>query len=336
MMYDFICIGYGVATASLILSLTQFPSGINILVFDNTFDGGDLRRHYGQVTSNTTWLQFLNTIQKYCSPAKFAALKALHGPEETTKLDELVYHFNSVVQAAVASSSIKIHKRCEQISEVSYEGNRWKIGSYEGKTLIVCTGADPKTLGLPKPTLQLSSVISKSSLPCRTGEHIVVFGTAHSGTLAIKSLLDTGCRVSAIYNGVKPFKYARDGEYDGIKQESAIIADNLPASVKLVSSSDENAVRAELIDCDWVLYACGFKPRNNIKVKINGIDTDAGLTDYDPTTGRLLGCASAFGYGIAYPNSNIVNGKTYYDVSLAAFMAHIEKNLPLIIGSLSI
>lgn len=336
MIYDFICIGYGVATASFILTLTAVENtGMKVLVLDDAFDGGELRRNYGQVRSNTTWSQFIDAVAKYCSPVKLAALKSAHGLQDTTTLDELIYQLNGVVQAALANSSIKLHKRCERVDEISYQ-DRWIVCGYEAKTIIVCPGAKPKHLHLPKPTLQLSSVLNRSNLPCRPGEHIVVFGTAHSGTLAIKSLIDAGTRVSAIYHGSKPFKYARDGEYDGIKQESAIIADSLPESVKLINNSDESAVRAELLDCDWVLYACGFSANNNIKVKVNGNYCENGLTNYDPITGKLLSIPSAFGFGIAYPNSNIVNGKTYYDVSAPAFIKHIEKNINVVLGSLAI
>jgi hypothetical protein len=344
MIYDFICIGYGVATASFILSLTSVQlTGTKILIFDPYFDGGELPRNYGNVQSNTTWAQFIDAVSKYCSPAKLNYLNNIHERHKTTTLDELIYQYLQVVNAAVSSSAIKIHKRSEIVHEVNYSSDEkcWTVNGFIGKILINCPGADPKHLHLPKPTLQLSSVLNHTNLPCRPGEHAIVFGTAHSGTLAIKSLVDLGLRVSAIYNGSKPFKYARDGEYDGIKQESAIIADTLPSTVKLISNSDENSVRSELLDCDWVLYACGFDRRKNIIFKFNNLEIDKVNINYDSNNGRLIISANgnenklpAFGFGIAYPNSNIIDGKTYYDVSLPAFLHHIEKNLLQILGSL--
>lgn len=335
-MYDFMVIGYGIASMSLLLALTSKEQPYKILVFDEYFDGGNLRRNYGTVKSNTTWQQFLDAVQPYCSSMLAANLKSLHDASEVTTLDELVFQFQRIVKSALASSPLIVHYKCQKIKSLDFHNDCWNTSDEKAHKLILTPGSAPRSLNYPKPTLQLSSVLARKQLPCRPGEHVLVFGTSHSGTLAIDALQSQSLKVSAIYHGLKPFKFARDGEYDGIKQESAIIADNIlssPNSIKLIASTDENAIRTELLAADWVLYACGFKPDIDIlsiTVANNSIDTN----NYDSITGRLRHAPNAFGYGIAYPNSNVVDGKTYYDVSLPAFMKHIHANIHEITDSL--
>jgi hypothetical protein len=50
---------------------------------------------------------------------------------------------------------------------------------------------------------------------------------------------------------------------------------------------------------------------------------------YDPQTARIG--PHLWGFGIAYPNSSVWEGRTFYDVSLASFQSHIEKNIASIL-----
>lgn len=330
-MYDFMLIGYGIASMSLLLALTSKEQPYKILVFDEYFDGGNLRRNYGTVKSNTTWQQFLDAVQPYCTSMLLNNLKSLHGTSEVTTLDELVFQFQRIVKSALASSPLIVHYKCQKIKSLDFRDDCWNASGEKAQKLILTPGATPRSLNYPKPTLQLSSVLGRKALPCRPGEHVLVFGTSHSGTLAIDALQSQSLKVSAIYHGSSSFKFARDGEYDGIKQESAIIADNILSSsttnsIKLIASTDENAIRTELLAADWVLYACGFKPETDI-LSVNVANDSIDTNNYDSITGRLKHAPNAFGYGIAYPNSNVIDGKTYYDVSLPAFMKHIHANI---------
>jgi len=324
---DYIIVGYGIASMSVLLALASKEHPFKIAIFDEYFDGGNLRRNYGTVRSNTVWTQFLQAVEPYCSSMLFNNLKSLHGPDETTTLNELVFQFQRVVKATLASSPLIVHYYCRKIKALDFHTDCWHVDSQlEGRTLILTPGATPKSLNYPKPTLQLASVLNNKSLPARPGEHVLVFGTSHSGTLAIDALHKQSLKVSAVYHGSNPFKFARDGEYDGIKQESALIADNLPATIKLIAATDENSIRTELLSADWILYACGFNPAtNDLHLTVNSVP--ANINQYDATTGQLTAVPKAFGYGIAYPNSNVVDGKTYYDVSLPAFMKHIHENI---------
>ena len=329
-------IGYGIASMALLLALASKEHPYKILIFDEYFDGGNLRRNYGTVKSNTTWQQFLDAIQPYCSSMLLNNLKSLHGADEVTALDDLVFQFQRILKSTLASSPLIVHYKCQKIQSLDFRNDCWHTSTEKARKLILTPGATPRSLNYPKPTLQLSAVLGRKPLPCRSGEHVLIFGTSHSGTLAIDALQSQSLKVSAVYHGPKPFKFARDNEYDGIKQESAIIADNILSSqasglVKLVASTDENAVRTELLAADWILYACGFKPTTD-EICATVANCTVNINEYDSTTGRLKQAPNAFGYGIAYPNSNIIDGKTYYDVSLPAFMKHIHANIHEIIG----
>lgn len=332
MIYDIICIGYGIATMSFLLQLSgKIQKPIHILVIDEYFDGGDLRRLYNNVRSNTTWSQFLEAVEPFCSSAHFKTLQELHDPASTTTLEEIVFNFQKILKSTLPISQLNVHYKTLKVQSLSYQNSQWNCHNEISKILIMCIGANPRNLHYPKPTLQLHSVLN--NIPaCRRGDHVLVFGTAHSGTLAIKTLTDHGASVTAIHNGDQPFKYARDGEYDGIKQESALIADNiikgLISNVKFISAKDENAVRSALIDCDWILYTCGFERRNDIKITTGLNDSiQIDYSKYDSVTGKICSDLPLFGYGIAFPNSNDINGKIFYDVSLPAFMKHISKNI---------
>jgi hypothetical protein len=73
---------------------------------------------------------------------------------------------------------------------------------------------------------------------------------------------------------------------------------------------------------DQCIYACGFEPR-----VIN-----PEWKRYDGLTGRIEGTQTAWGFGIAYPNK-AADG-IHWDVSVPAFQAHIEKQMPEILATL--
>jgi UDP-N-acetylglucosamine 2-epimerase len=76
----------------------------------------------------------------------------------------------------------------------------------------------------------------------------------------------------------------------------------------------------------------GIHPRN---ISVIGSDNSIiDITNYDSETGRIAVKSTLYGFGIAYPNSNIVDGTKYYDVSLPAFMRHISKNIDGILAYL--
>jgi len=321
-MYDITLIGYGIAHISLLLALSRW-SHLKVCVIDPYFDGGDLRRLYGSIRSNTTWQQFLDAVEPHVSRAKYAAFQAQRGAQETVLLADLVANFESIVPAAAA-------KVCGLVKAASYSSDSWTLTLTDGRqiqsTIISFSpGADPKSLSYPKPTLTLSAVLNGQA-HVRPTDHCVVFGLSHSGTLATDILSKKCAKVTAIYKTAEPFQFAADGHYNGIKQESEAIARHLltgaPTNVELVKAADSERVFSALLSANWLLYAIGFEKRKSVTWTVNGAKVD--VTAYDATTGRLLEAPAAFGFGIAYPNSNTVDGHTYYDVSLAAFMVYCE------------
>ncbi len=327
-MYDIGIVGYGIATLSLLLVLSQQQRPLKVVIFDPYFDGGNLHRNYGSVRSNTTWRQFLETVEKYCSPILLQNLRSMNNPDEVTTLKVLVRNFLKVVKSSITASNLQIcHISCEVKTIRECEGG-WEFeNEVLARTLILNYGSKPRSLGYAKPILQLDAVLNGNDLPCLPGERVVVFGTAHSGTLCLDRLHSLNLDVIAIHNGLTPFKFARDGEYDGIKQDSALIADRIRDKIKFISGDDEDSVRAELLRADWILYACGFNRANEHLKILNKENCEIDTNKYNSTTGQIENSQNIFGFGIAYPNSNIVDGKTYFDVSLPSFMKHIESNV---------
>lgn len=329
-MYDITFIGYGIATMCALLALSSKP--LKIAVIDPFFDGGSLHRHYATVQSNTVWRQFVEAVAPFIAPSKLQQLQSLHSHESTTTLGELTRQLRLLIDS-------NYNKIVGQAQEAHWLNNHWTINigqkTINSSRLILCTGAQQRTLNYPIPQLPLEIILNISALKAATQplDSIVILGASHSGTLAAARAAEAGLNVSLIYRGDGPaFKYARDGHYDGIKQESAQIADKIIAGelplIRVINDEDE--VRRILLGADWITYTCGFEPRRTVRLLVEGVEVAA--EKYDASTGKLTEAPKAWGFGIAYPNSNTVGAETYYDVSLSAFLAHIVKNLEAIIS----
>lgn len=337
-MFDIILVGYGIAHMSLLLALSKSSTPLKVCVIDPYFDGGDLLRSWAAIHSNTTWQQFLDAIQPYVSKVKYESLAKLFDPAKPVILADLVRQYTLIVKSVMPDVS----KVYGEVRSANFEGGQWTLTlangeKVSGRTISYAPGADPRRLQYAKPTLTLQSVLTCGRLHAtvKPGDRVVVFGLAHSGTLAIGALVSCGAHVTAIYRGATPFEFARDGHYNGIKQESAAIADRLLGGeygdlVKVISASEHDQVFNSLIAADWVVYANGFEPRKNVDFYVENV-LQAQPT-YNAHTGELS-VPNAFGFGIAYPNSNEVDGKTYYDVSLGAFLTHCEKNADKVLAA---
>jgi hypothetical protein len=158
----------------------------------------------------------------------------------------------------------------------------------------------------------------------------MVFGLNHSGTLVLANLSKLCSRVYGVYKGEKPFIFARDDEYDGIKQESAIIADSILAGSQsnctlLSLTKDGSAVDRIIKYCDYVIYCVGFKQRGMI---IKKDDTLIALSDYDAKNARLSPNSEIWCYGAGFPNSTDYKGKIYYDVGIPSFIDYMLRTFP--------
>jgi uncharacterized protein YbjQ (UPF0145 family) len=183
-------------------------------------------------------------------------------------------------------------------------------------------------MNLPIPSIPLTIALDPRRLReyITPGQRVLVFGTMHSGTLVMQNAVDCSANVVGLYNSPQPFTWDRDGAYDGLKREAAAIADavvgrRLP--VTLVHIQDTAAVIRASATADWVVYAMGFEPRR-LHMTVNGVEHDATL--YDGATGALKDCPSVWGFGVAYPNR--APDGIHWDVSVAAFLAHMKAQLP--------
>ena len=152
-------------------------------------------------------------------------------------------------------------------------------------------------------------------------EQVVVFGTAHSGTLVLKALRNVGVqRIVAVYRGASPFRFARDGDTEGIKQESAAIADEILAGgwadvLTLVPTSDVGGVQRALLGADAVVYSIGFRPSLSFPV------LDEGGGRIEPAAIGACRVPGLFGFGIGFPSFYTApNGTQYPDVGFAGFI----------------
>ena len=202
------------------------------------------------------------------------------------------------------------------------------------KRLILATGSEPKALDLPIPSIPLENALDINRLKhyIKPGTKALVFGTLHSGTIAIRNLVACGAEVTALYKSAQPFYWDRDGAYDGIKEEAAQIADDIVSGklpVNLVQTHDTSKVIRSSANADWVVYAIGFEPRNTLKVSVDEVSRSA--LNYNNHTGALE-VPAAWGFGIAYPNS--APDGVHFDVSVAAFLEHMKPQISAILAGL--
>jgi hypothetical protein len=322
-------IGCGAAGSILLLELIQrFVDPATIVVVDPQFDGGDLVRKWGAINSNTKWSQMVEVFREYpTATAAVTTLSAKYGPDQVTLLADLAWLLRSAIQPILA----QVQTRTEHCSYIQQTATGWQIvcpsGTEEVATLYVCTGADPKTLDFGKPTIPLEIALDPIRLArlVRPGEKVCVFGLAHSGTLCIHHLVQAGTQVTGFYNQEKPFYFARDGEYDGIKQESAEIADAILANsipVRLCAFKDTKALVKAIQKADWIVSATGFTGRTLEIRDVQGALVTAG---FSPATGRIA--ENLYGFGIAYPGESMVGDRTFKDVGLPSFSQQIKRCL---------
>lgn len=319
----------GCGAASLLLLLLLSTEGVppqDITIIDPYFDGGDLQRSWAGVRSNTQWRQLCSALQSL-NPAWKVPL-GKWAPTETVPLAGLIRTLRESVNSYL--------QKCVLVYDTAWSATYttcWEIQCKSGKfttdLLFVCTGSQPKTLSLPIPSIPLVKALTTDGLKhyVEPQNHVIVFGCQHSGTLVIDALLKVGCQHITVihrHSAEKPFLFARDGEYDGIKEESEAIADRIlkeqPSSVEFVSQSDFAKLARALRTADWVVYSIGFSAREQLRIYSGGLQVS--LADYDASTGRLPTVSGfAWGFGIAFPNR--APDGIHYDVSLHSFAQHI-------------
>lgn len=341
--FDYGIIGFGISGQLLILELLQRNiSPEKIIIFDENFLGGALVTHYGEVTSNTPWEKTRKALAEYplwsvhvlqkgdqtfqltqCMPVSTIARYCL---EVATLASPIVEKITTRVKSIQSETPPQIQTTITQQIPTTLWSITHTFGSNQVKKLFLCHGADEKGFELYLPRIPLTIALDKSALVKHVtkSDSILVFGLAHSGTILLKHLGELDIPTTAIYNTPQPFLYARDGIYDGVKEESASIADDILAhkypSIKLQKFDDTFPLLNAVRKATKVIYATGFTPRL----------LDGQPTSYNPETATLG--PNLFGYGIAFPGVTEVNGKKYVDVSVLSFQEQIRRTLPTIIG----
>jgi hypothetical protein len=322
-------VGTGAAGLQLLLLLTQkgvHPERITLL--DPFHDGGDLKRKWSSVRSNTVWRQILEACPpRVPLPEPWKSLN----PEQPCYLNQVIEYLRWLVQPVFR----RCHIRTGFLdSATNLENGSWSLQLKNGQTLetdvlFLCTGSEPKTLDLPLPSIPLEVALDVSRLSQYVQPHhrLLLFGLAHSGTLIAGNTQQLQVPLTVFYNTPKPFLFARDGEYDGIKQDSAEIADKILQGdyklLQLCTTQDIPSLIRASQEADFAIYAIGFQAR---KILAN--------QEYDPHTGQLCHVQQAWGFGIAFPN--VAPDGLHFDVSVPSFQAHMEKQLPNILSLVGI
>lgn len=333
-----ICIiGAGVTGLSLLLLLENRGYPLDtVTIIDPCFDGGDLIQKWTTTESNTPWSKTIEALQQCCPgiqlPAEFI------GKDQSSRcpLADLAHLMRITAVNALkkvncirALASSAVYDSSTNTWAITYK-NRTTVTEIRSKKLVLAIGAEPKSIDLELPSIPLENVLDINRLRhiVRAGQRIIVIGTMHSGTIVMENLYKIGATVTALYNTVKPFYWERDGEYDGVKGEAAMIADAITKGerspqINLVNTQDVSKVVRSCSKADWIVYSMGFACRQSIDIIVNG--EKISLTSYDGLTGRLDTCQNAWGFGVGFPNR--APDGIHWDVSVAAFLKHMESQI---------
>lgn len=328
-------IGCGASGSLCLLELARKGRDLStVTVIDPYFDGGDLGRRWGAVKSNTKWQQIVDSLSQYPSAvAPIAELSKSYGPEDICLLADLANLFQQAVRPLLQSVNLNVDT-CKKIKKTEAG---WSIDLALGGELpetfgrvFLCQGGVEKQLDYGKPVIPLEIALDPIRLrrAVRPGQTVTVVGLSHSGTLVLRNLNDLGVSLQGVYDTEKPFYFARDGCYDGIKEESAAVADMIVAKtlpVKLVSTKDTKNLVKVLTKTDSVVLSIGFTARSLPITAVDG--TQLNEADYSPTTGLVAGQADLYGFGLSYPGVSEVEGKTYKDISIPSFVQQIQRCL---------
>lgn len=323
----------GSGTASLLVLICLKNNKINpkqITIIDPYFDGGDLKRKWYSVRSNTVWKQILDSVP----PSEFSDKYKNLNPETPCELHLIIEYLMEQVKPFLNQCILRTGT-VTSINKETKENKQWSITMSSSlipiisDVLILTQGAEPKTMDLSIPSIPLEIALDSQLIKryISQDDHVIVFGTAHSGTLVLLNLAQNNIQTSAFYksNTNKPFLFARDGEYVGIKQDSAIIADDITngkyPSIQLYSLNDVSSLIHVSKLATKVVYAIGFQARN-IMANIN-------LNEYNGNSGRIKETDTAWGFGSAYPS--LAEDGIHWDIGVPSFMEHIQKQIPDIV-----
>ena len=328
-------IGCGASGSICLLELLRKgrdPSTITVI--DPYFDGGDLGRRWGAIKSNTKWQQIVDSLLQYPSAAApIAELSKTYGPEDICLLSDLA----TLLQMSVRPFLHTVNLHVDTCNKLKKTEAGWSIELATGGELpeifgsvFLCQGGVEKKLDYGKPVIPLDIALDPIRLRrmIRPGQTITVVGMSHSGMLILRNLNELNVSLNGIYDTEKAFYFARDGCYDGIKEEAATIADMIVEKtmpVKLISNKDTKNLVKALTKTDWVVLSIGFVARSVCVTALDG--TQLNETNYSPSTGLIGDQTTLYGFGLSYPGVSEIEGKTYKDVSIPSFFQQIQRCL---------
>ena len=335
-MYFHCIIGAGATGLLLLLLLAEKGVDLEtIIIIDPHFDGGDLRRKWGQVVSNTPWSKTYENVKK-ALPSRIMPVWAQHiQPDQITPLSQIISLIHELALPLLSSTKM-VHGI---VKRASYNNVNWSVNilrenqitTIESTNLYFTIGSEQKMLDLSIPSIPLDIALDLPRLRqyIRPTDKVILFGIAHSGALILKNLANLSIETTGVYRTSAPFLYARDGEYDGIKADAALYADEILQgkypTLKLTSANNISTVIRESRSANWAIYSIGFEPRNTIEIDVEGAKRS--LISYSATNGKIYDCPNAWGFGIAYP-SQAPDG-IHFDVGVASFIEHIISSLSL-------
>jgi hypothetical protein len=330
----------GFGAAGVLLCFELLKHGVDsstITIIDSFFDGGALLRSWGAIYSNTTCQQILDTFQGYPSLTGLTkSLSEKYAPTDRITLSDIGLLLKQTIKY-LPDDICLVQDTCTRVQKTS---TGWRLTcksiTISSDVVFLCQGGQQKQFDVGTSSIPLEVALDSSRLAryVQPGQRIVVFGLAHSGTLVVKSLLQLHCVVSVIYKGKTPFQFARDGYYDGIKEESAEIADGFlqtcPPHLEFIQCSDFPKVVKAVQRASWIIPTIGFEASPiQIEVQDNQI---CSYLSYSPESAQLQD--NLYGFGLAYPGVTALDDGIHKDVSLPSFKAQIQRCLPNILSKI--
>ncbi len=301
----------------------------DLLIIDPHHDGGALLRDWPHVLSNTTYQQFLDALTRLGIPHPNCSSQ--YNPASPTELHCLAHGLRSSVATLLGPTVTRVYGYASKLEKQTTEPWRITVGKQTYTALIasIAIGATPRALPTQTPQIPLQCAFTVSDLATyiKSPEPLTVFGASHSGALIVQAAVQLGCDVNLVYNTPQPFYFADEGAYDGVKLETAvlarqILADGLGGKVRLIPYSDALAVHTALLQSAWCVSACGFELTHYPQVFVDGraLHMESSLP-YNPANALI--CPRLYAWGIGFPSTTTLDGRTYVDVSIPSFAAHI-------------
>jgi hypothetical protein len=329
MLYKLCLIGYGAAhmlLAGYVLA-NKLLSPRELLIIDPHHDGGALLRDWPHVISNTTYQQFLDALSLLGIPHP----NCPYNPAAPTELQCLAHGLRSTVSILLGPTVTRVYGYVSKLEKNATAPWRITVGNQHYTSIIasIAIGATPRALPTQTPQIPLHRAFTTTDLVTylTPDQTLTVFGASHSGALIVQAAVQLGCSVNLIYNTPQPFYFADEGAYDGVKLETAvlarqILADGLDGKVRLLSYGDALAVHSALLQSAWCVSACGFVLTHYPQVYVDGqaLHTESSLP-YNPANAQIH--PRLYGWGIGFPSTTTLDGRTYVDVSIPSFAAYI-------------